>query len=169
MSIPLHGIYPVTYRGAIVVAGGGLVPGYGAGDVVISLARLPDSALRYGVPTPGCSLAPLQGLDRRPRAGDALFGFLCGPGAPSGAAGALLVGLGGDVPGQMLLGVRVHLDLRFPIAVVPVLAAPIGATRAPVPLPPGSAGAFGYTQFVFLPAGGCARLTASDAIVVRVQ
>ncbi len=169
MSVPLHGIYPVTLGDELVVAGGGLVPGYAAADVVISLKRLPDGQLRYGQSTPACAGPLLQGLDRRPLAGDAAFGILCAGGAPPGAPGVLFVGTLPDVNGTVLLGVRLHLDLRAPYAWLPVVAAPNGAVRAALPLPQGSAGAFGYTQFVFAGSGTCQKLSASDALLVKVQ
>lgn len=172
MSVPLHGIYPVALGEDLFVAGGGLVPGYGAATTVIALRYLPDGVTRIGLSTPLCN-GPIEAyVARRPRSGEPLFALLQAPAAPPFSPGVLLAGARGSSAGTLVFQARIHVDLAFPVLPIPVNADANGAHRMPVSLAGVPAGTRVVFQYAWPAPPGCpgsGPLGASDALEVVVN
>jgi len=120
-----------------------------------------------------------------PQAGDATFGLRSTSGPPL-ARGFVLLGTEPDLAGTDILGATIHVALGPSLCVaLPVAANRFGYATPTIPIPPGTAGARFYAQFLWLntpecggsqatPAHGAlglgpAMLSASDALALAVQ
>lgn len=176
LATPVHGIYPVTIAVAdgdeIVVAGGGLVPGFGATAVVQSFRLLPDGVLRFGTSTPACR-GPLR-LEptRRPLAGDTMFGLATLANAAPNTAGVLALAATFDPLGTPIAGARIFVGLLPPPLVLPAFSDAQGTARVALPLPAQAAGLRFYTQMALVGTPTCGSPTAlhaTDALAVVVR
>ena len=172
LPTPVHGIYPVTLGDEVFVAGGGIVPGYGATDVVQSFRRLPDGVARYGGSTPSCFGSYALEPGAKPTAGNAQVDLRVTGGATANGAGVLLLGAGPDVLGTAVLGCPVHVALGLPFLLVPTTANAQGAVAQPLPLTSAGAGLRFFAQLVFAGTPTCAGpspLSASDALGIQIR
>jgi hypothetical protein len=156
------GAYDSSYNGGVNVLGDGIVARF---DL------LPTGVVKYGTSTPSCTGPVALGVTRMPLAGDPLFAFTS-VGTPPAAAGLLVVGVGQDLAGTLVLGISLHVDLGQPVVLLPILASGLGAATTTVPIPPGTTGTRVFVQSVWAgtPAcGGLGTLSASHALEVTVQ
>jgi hypothetical protein len=170
MSVPMHGIYPVTLGDEIFVPGGATRQGVGAVNTVIALRYLPDLVERYGSSTPPCSTIEIS-VNDKPIAGNAGFAFTCFR-APASTTGALVLGGHQDLPGTPIFGIVLHVAVAAPLLLAEAATNASGSATLPAPVPGNAAGAQFYAQFVWLgapPCAGGAPLSASDALDVTIR
>ncbi|MDP6930871.1 MAG: kelch repeat-containing protein, partial [Planctomycetota bacterium] len=170
MLVPLHGIYPVTQGGRVLIAGGGLKPGMGDTNTVLSFRYLPSGVERYGRWSPACRGAIRMYVNGPPTAGQSQFQCSTTATAQNRAVGVLALAAAPDRIGTRFLDLTLHIGLNPAPVTLPAAANANGRAKTPLPLPAGTRGLWCHAQYIWAKSQGCAgTLAGSDALTIVVQ